>query len=303
MAAASLLRPPRRGREAACRAGPRTRPGSRTAPERVTSARARLVVRADLAEPRRAVAGDQRELSERLDVLHEGRPPVDPALERSWRRRRRSRRAAGQTALMRAVSSPATNASGTAAILISTRSDRPRSRSAVLEHGELARRGAARPRRLPGRRRRRARPPRLRRGRGAARTGEAPCLCRSEALPRRRSRARSSARGRRRPRGASVRSESRRRRGRAARSVRPRQAANSGRAVRGADRADEDARAMSIGRPSEWSPSRRRGTETLMRPLRSGRTCRVPATEPEEGLIRRSRSSRRCFPPRRRRPR
>ena len=43
------------------------------------------------------------------------------------------------TALIRAVSSPATNASGTVAILISTRSTCPLA-DRVLQHGELARR-------------------------------------------------------------------------------------------------------------------------------------------------------------------
>ena len=78
------------------RAGSRTPRAAPTAPESVTSVvPGSSRVPAD-AEPVGAEAADQREVAERLDVLHERRPAVDAAFERPGRHERRLRVAAVQ---------------------------------------------------------------------------------------------------------------------------------------------------------------------------------------------------------------
>ena len=63
--------------------------------------RAWLVRRSRQAEPARTVAGDQRQMSQRLDVLNQGRPPVDTALGHPRRGEPRQRRPSAHQARQR----------------------------------------------------------------------------------------------------------------------------------------------------------------------------------------------------------
>ena len=214
-------------------------------------------------------------MRERLDVEHDRRRAADAALVRPRRRHRRQGRPPFRN-WTRAVSSPATNRSGTTAVCTRIRGLGRRSARACAS--VRVDRGGRRDDDVP-RADSASREHVRRRVRDAERRRAAPCPCRTAARPRRRSQRRRAARESSDRTRASPRSGSRRRRGLSGPIRRRGRAAPPAAARARARRIARRCAASVNRRPSPRSRERSRRHDALHR-AHAGRPCTVPVAVP-----------------------